>query len=82
MRAVEPVRGGDEIELIAAVSGDLARLRVSPMENISIRVNPETYDSLRALAAESGTTLKAILEEAVKQFYEKRYWKQYYDTPR
>jgi hypothetical protein len=32
------------------------------MENKSIRVNEKIYDSLRILAVESGTTMKAILE--------------------
>ena len=48
------------------------------MESKSIRVSKKTYDRLRDLAAESGTTMKAILDEAIKDYDEKEYWEQYY----
>jgi hypothetical protein len=47
------------------------------MEKKSIRVNNKTYEILRKQAANAGTTMTAILEEAVREYDKRRFWEEH-----
>jgi hypothetical protein len=47
------------------------------MERKSIRVNEKTYETLRKQAADAGTTMIAILEEAVREYDKEKFWEEY-----
>jgi hypothetical protein len=49
-------------------------LRLSPMESRTIRVTRPTHELLQALAAESRTTITAVVDEAVRELGRKRFW--------
>ena len=46
-------------------------------ESLTLRVNRTTHDLLKEIASESGETLTAIVDEAVKDLRKKRFWDAY-----
>jgi hypothetical protein len=44
------------------------------MATQAIRVSPSTYDELRALAAERGTTMGTVVEDLLRARREKEFW--------
>jgi 23S rRNA pseudoU1915 N3-methylase RlmH len=39
----------------------------------NVRIAPQTYDKLRVLAREAGTTMPQVLDEAIDELYRKRF---------
>jgi predicted transcriptional regulator len=47
------------------------------MESQTIRISKSAHQALRQLAEEAGTSMTAIIEEAIRKYQENRYWEQY-----
>jgi hypothetical protein len=47
------------------------------MENQTIRISKKTHHALRQLAEEAGTSMAAILDAAVREYQENKYWEEY-----
>jgi hypothetical protein len=47
------------------------------MESQTIRISKKTHQTLRQLADEAGTSMTAILDEAVRELQRKKYWEEY-----
>jgi predicted transcriptional regulator len=47
------------------------------MESQTIRISKRAHQALRQLAEEAGTSMTAIIEEAIRKYQENRYWEQY-----
>jgi predicted transcriptional regulator len=39
----------------------------------NVRIAPQTYDKLKVLAREAGTTMPQVLDEAIDELYRKRF---------
>jgi hypothetical protein len=50
--------------------------RGGDMESQTIRISKKTHRTLRELAEEAGTSMTAILEAAVKEYQERRFWEE------
>jgi predicted transcriptional regulator len=48
------------------------------MESHTVRITKSTHDVLRQLADKAESTMTAVLEAAVKEYQEKRFWEEYY----
>jgi predicted transcriptional regulator len=48
------------------------------MESQTIRVSKMTRDILHNLAVKAGTTMSAVVEEAVREYEKKKFWENYY----
>jgi predicted transcriptional regulator len=48
------------------------------MESHTVRITKSTHDVLRQLADKAETTMTAVLEAAIKEYQEKRFWEEYY----
>jgi predicted transcriptional regulator len=52
-------------------------IRRGAMESQTIRISKKTHQTLRQLADEAGTSMTAILDEAVSEYQRKKYWEEY-----
>jgi hypothetical protein len=42
--------------------------------NLSVRINKETKDILEQLSQKTGSSMTAVLHDAVKEFQKKKFW--------